>query len=169
MKKPSSGMGRRIDLVRTDVSDERIFRVENPRARNQREQVSSAPSRNLRNMTPDLQGYAGQCSLGGPASFRPRHDPIPALACYLLAHLHSPFPSPLYRFPMWPTFPPFLFLYSWVFSTGGSVCIPCSCLFLARGFFCPEDGGDTILRNVGSHKIYTAPHPRSRHSSLNSA
>jgi hypothetical protein len=39
----------------------------------------------------------------------------------------------------------------------------CSLWFLARGFFYPEDGGDTFLRNVGSHKIYTAPHPRRRH------
>jgi hypothetical protein len=30
----------------------------------------------------------------------------------------------------------------------------------------PEDGGDTFLRNVGSHKIYTAPHPKRRHSSV---
>jgi hypothetical protein len=29
----------------------------------------------------------------------------------------------------------------------------------------PENEGDTFLRNVGSHKIYTAPHPRRRHSS----
>jgi hypothetical protein len=29
----------------------------------------------------------------------------------------------------------------------------------------PEDAGDTFFRNVGSHKIYTAPHPRRRHSS----
>jgi hypothetical protein len=36
--------------------------------------------------------------------------------------------------------------------------------FLARGLFYPEDGGNTFLRNVGSHKIYTAPHPRRRHS-----
>jgi hypothetical protein len=36
--------------------------------------------------------------------------------------------------------------------------------FLAREFFYLEDGGDTFLRNVGSHKIYTAPHPRRRHS-----
>jgi hypothetical protein len=42
----------------------------------------------------------------------------------------------------------------------------CSRWFLTRGFFYPEDGGDTFLRNVGSHKIYTAPHPRRRHSSL---
>jgi predicted RNA binding protein YcfA (HicA-like mRNA interferase family) len=33
----------------------------------------------------------------------------------------------------------------------------CSRLFLARGYFYPEDGGDKFLRNVGSHKIYMAP------------
>jgi predicted RNA binding protein YcfA (HicA-like mRNA interferase family) len=31
-------------------------------------------------------------------------------------------------------------------------------------FIHPEDGGDTFLRNVGSHKIYTASHPRRRYS-----
>jgi hypothetical protein len=84
-------------------------------------------------MTPDLQAYAGQCTLGslaprllgqcpiGSPFLLPRHDANPVLACYLLAHLHRPFPSPLYRFPMWPTLPPFLFLYSWIFSTH-SVC-----------------------------------------------
>jgi hypothetical protein len=41
----------------------------------------------------------------------------------------------------------------------------CSSWFLTRGFFYPEDGGDTFLRNFGSHKSYTAPHPRRRHSS----
>jgi hypothetical protein len=41
----------------------------------------------------------------------------------------------------------------------------CSRWLLACGFFYPEDGGDTFLRNVDSHKIYTAPHPRRRHSS----
>jgi hypothetical protein len=35
----------------------------------------------------------------------------------------------------------------------------------AHGFFYSEDGGDRFHRNVGSHKIYTAPHPRRRHSS----
>jgi hypothetical protein len=44
----------------------------------------------------------------------PRHNPNLALACYLLAHLHRPFPSPLYWFPIKPTLPPFLFLYSWM-------------------------------------------------------
>jgi hypothetical protein len=39
--------------------------------------------------------------------------------------------------------------------------------FLARGFFYPKDGGDTFLRNISSHKIYTAPYPRRRHSSFN--
>jgi hypothetical protein len=33
-------------------------------------------------------------------------------------------------------------------------------------FFSHEDGGDTFLGNVGSHKIYTAPHPRRRYSSF---
>jgi hypothetical protein len=42
----------------------------------------------------------------------------------------------------------------------------CSRWFLARGFFYPEDGGDMFLRNVGSHKIYTAPHPRRLHFSI---
>jgi hypothetical protein len=37
---------------------------------------------------------------------------------------------------------------------------------LARGFFYHEDGSDTFLRNISSHKIYTAPHPRRRHSPL---
>jgi hypothetical protein len=41
----------------------------------------------------------------------------------------------------------------------------CSRWFFARAFFYPEDGGDTILRNVISiDHIYTAPHPRRRHS-----
>jgi hypothetical protein len=33
----------------------------------------------------------------------------------------------------------------------------CSRWFTARGFFYPEDGGNTLLRNVGWRKIYTAP------------
>jgi hypothetical protein len=36
---------------------------------------------------------------------------------------------------------------------------------LVRGFLYPEDGSNTFLRNVGSHKIYTVPHPRRRRSS----
>jgi hypothetical protein len=30
----------------------------------------------------------------------------------------------------------------------------CSRWFLARGFFYPEDGGETFLRNVGSHNLH---------------
>jgi hypothetical protein len=41
----------------------------------------------------------------------------------------------------------------------------CLCWFLACGFFYPEAGGHMFLRNVHSHKIYTAQHPRRRHSS----
>jgi hypothetical protein len=32
-------------------------------------------------------------------------------------------------------------------------------LVLRSQIFYPEDGSDMFLRNVGSHKIYTAPHP----------
>jgi hypothetical protein len=43
---PSSGMWSRVDLVWTDVTEEciaSVFRVENPRARNQREQLAGSP------------------------------------------------------------------------------------------------------------------------------
>jgi hypothetical protein len=49
---------------------------------------------------------------------------------------------------------------------GGTYCLhfqgikTCSRWFLTCGFLYLEDGGDAFLRNVGSHKIYTAPHPR---------
>jgi hypothetical protein len=33
-------------------------------------------------------------------------------------------------------------------------------------FFYPEDRSDMFLRNVGSYKIRTLPHPRRRHSSI---
>jgi hypothetical protein len=52
----------------------------------------------------------------------------------------------------------------------GTAAATCSRWFFARGFFYPEDGGDTILRNVGSiDHIYTAAHPRRRHSSFSQA
>jgi hypothetical protein len=41
----------------------------------------------------------------------------------------------------------------------------CSHWFLARKIFYPEDGGETFLRNVGLHTIYTALHHRRRYSS----
>jgi hypothetical protein len=46
------------------------------------------------------------------------------------------------------------------------VCVPPLMSEISNGFFYPEDGGDTFLRNVGWRKIYTAPHPRRRHSSV---
>jgi hypothetical protein len=64
--------------------------------------LSSVPWRYLRNMTPDLQRYAGQCMLGslvlglrGKCKFCSRGFPlnnrIPALS-YLLAHVDRPYP-----------------------------------------------------------------------------
>jgi hypothetical protein len=102
---------------------------------------------NLQNMTPNLQGYAGQCTLGslaqrllGQYSLGSPALPPPPTRSYtgsdLLTHLYRPFPSPLYWFPMRHTLPPFLFLYSWVFSTGDSACsyllklVPSSRIFL---------------------------------------
>jgi hypothetical protein len=47
--------------------------------------------------------------------------------------------------------------------------LPTSCRHLLTAFSswftCPEDGGDTFLRNVGSNHNYTAPDPRRRLSS----
>jgi hypothetical protein len=36
----------------------------------------------------------------------------------------------------------------------------------AHRVFYLEDGGNTFLRNVGSYKMYKAPHPRRRHGSI---
>jgi hypothetical protein len=94
----------------------------------------SAPSRNLRNMTPNLQGFTGQCtlgsliprllgqcSLGSPALF-PFPDTIWPATCSPISTDPSPLlSSPIYWFPMWPTLTPFLSVYSWVFLTGSSV------------------------------------------------
>jgi hypothetical protein len=45
-----------------------------------------------------------------------------------------------------------------IVSTDCSVCsYLLTLVFLASRFFYPEDGSDTILRNVGSHRKYTAP------------
>jgi hypothetical protein len=33
-------------------------------------------------------------------------------------------------------------------------------------FLYPEDGGDKFIRNVGLYNIYTAPHPKKRHSPM---
>jgi hypothetical protein len=88
----------------------------------------------------------------------------PAL-CYLLVHLFRPFPSPPYWFPMWPILFPSCSYIAGCFRLVAQSAATCSCWFLVRGFFYPEDGDDTFIRNVGSHNIYTAPQPRRRHSS----
>jgi hypothetical protein len=99
--------------------------------------LSSAPSRNLRNMTPDLHGYADQCTLGSPALFPPTWSYIGSGLLPTRPSLQTlPLPSPPYWFPLWPTLLPFLSLYSWVFSTDSSVCshlvtlVPRSRIFL---------------------------------------
>jgi hypothetical protein len=135
--------------------------------------LSSTPSRNLRNITPDLQGYPGQytlgslaprllgqCSLGSPASSPPwiwsytgscllPAGPSPQtlpLSSLLISHVaHSPS----------------LLVFTYIAGCFWLVvqsAATYSLWFLPRGFFYPEDGGDTFFRKVGSHKIYAAPH-----------
>jgi hypothetical protein len=129
----------------------------------------------LRNMTPDLQGYAGQCTLGSltprlldqcsfgsPASFPPdtiRYRLWPA-TCWPI----STNPSSLLSidFPCGPLSLPSCSYIAGCFRLVIQSAATCSRWFLARGFFYPEDGSDMFLRNVGSHKIYTTPHPRRR-------
>jgi hypothetical protein len=79
----------------------------------------------------------------------------------LPADLHRPFPTPLCPLTL-----PDSSYRAGSFRLVASSAATCSRWFFARGFYYPEDGGDTVLRNVGSiHYIYTAPHPRRRHSS----
>jgi hypothetical protein len=75
-------------------------------------------------------------------------------------------PPLLYWLPMWPTLPPSVLIWLGVFDWWLSLLATCSCWFLAHGVFYPEDGGDTFLWNVGSHKIYMVLHPRRRHFSF---
>jgi hypothetical protein len=109
----------------------------------------------------------GQWQLGSPFLF-PRHTPIPALACYLLAHLYRPSLSPLLTidFPCGSLCFPSCLYTAGCFRLASQSAATCSRWFLAHGFFYPEDGGDTFLWNVGSNKNLTAPHPRKRHSSV---
>jgi hypothetical protein len=132
-------------------------------------------------MTPDLQGYAGhytlgslaprllgQCSLGSPGSPPPRQrshtgsGPLSATCSPI-----STDPSPLLSidFSCGPLSVPLCSYIALCFRLLAQSAAACSRWFLARRFFCPEDGGDTSLRNVRSYKIYTALHPRRRHSS----
>jgi hypothetical protein len=121
--------------------------------------LSSAPSRNLQNMTPDLQGYVGRCTLaslvprllgqcspGSPASF----PPDTAQTCYLLAVSTDSSPLLSIDFPFGSLSLPSCYLAG-CFRLVAQFAATCSCPFLARGFFYPEDGGDTFLWNVGLH------------------
>jgi hypothetical protein len=107
----------------------------------------------------------GQCPLGSPASFPPDTILIRLLpdTCWAI----STDPSPLLSidFPCGPLSLPSYSYIAGCFRLVDQSVATCSRWFLTPGFFYPEGGGDTFLRNVGSHKIYTAPHPRRRHSS----
>jgi hypothetical protein len=108
-----------------------------------------------------------QYSVRSPALSSPRHHSIPALTCYLLAHLYRPFLSPFLStdFPFGLLSLPSCPCIAGCFQLVAQSAATCSRWFFARGFFYPLDGGDMFLLNVGSHKIYAAPHPRVRHSS----
>jgi hypothetical protein len=137
----------------------------------------NAPSRNVWNMTPDLRGYAGQCKLGSLALRPLSHArlvylPFPSdmILYRLWPAICSPFstdPSPLHciDFPCGPLSLSSCSYIASCFRLVAQSAASCSHWFLARRFFCPENGGDTFLRNVGSHKIYTRAHLRRRHSS----
>jgi hypothetical protein len=106
-------MLRRVDLVWTDVSEEciaSIFRVENPWARNQREQVAADWVTSRKTPSYVWTGSEGE----------------------------------------WTT---------WEINREESE------RSVEMGQQVADDGGDTFFRNVGSHNIYTAPHPRRRRSS----
>jgi hypothetical protein len=67
----------------------------------------------------------GQCPLGSPSLFRRAtllHRLCPATCSPISNNASPPLPSPHYWFPTWPTLPPFMSLYSWLLSTGSSVC-----------------------------------------------
>jgi hypothetical protein len=83
----------------------------------------------------------------------------------LPADLHRPFPLSISS--LVPALPPPNSYIAGSLRLADSSAATCSRWFFDRGFFYPEDGGDTILRNVGSiDHIYTAPYPRIRHSLL---
>jgi hypothetical protein len=111
---------------------------------------------------PDLQGYISKCSLNSSAFSPPLSATcMPGLPTWSLQTLLL---SSLLISPV--AYSPSLCSYiAECFQLVARFPATYSCWFLSRGFFYPEDESDTFIRNVGSHKIYTAPHPRRRYSS----
>jgi hypothetical protein len=113
--------------------------------------LSSAPSINLRNMMPDLQGYAGQYTLGSSSPkatgsmfawcpwLFPHPQQLSSTRSLLPAHLALlPISDPtplLYWFPMWPTLPPSILIQLGVFDWWLSLLATCSRWFLTCGLF----------------------------------
>jgi hypothetical protein len=132
--------------------------------------LSSPPSRNLRNMTLDLQGCAGQYTLSSlvPRPLGQRSLDSPGFFPLLTQSYTSPgLLSPLLSiaFPCGPLSLPscsYIAGCSWLVAQSVATC---SRWFLAHRFFYPEDGGDMFLQNVGSHKNYMVLHPRRQNSS----
>jgi hypothetical protein len=151
-------MWRRVDLVRTDFSEE-IMEISYllPQETWTWRQIYESTHLNARSaaLAPRL---LGQCSLGIPGFSPPLFTYLymlwAALCCSPdLPYLYSTDPTPLITVDF-PCDPLSLPAFCSFFSTGGSVCYP------------PAHGlGVTFLRNIGWYKICTAPHPRKRHFS----
>jgi hypothetical protein len=71
-----------------------------------------------------------------------------------------PLPSPHYWFPMWPTLLPFLSLYSWLFSTGSSVCSHLLTLVPHSRIFLPWRWWRYVPRKHQFTQELHVPHPR---------
>jgi hypothetical protein len=148
----SSGMWRCVDLASTDVSEERIasiFRVE--------KSASVEPA------------WADGCRLSHQNISPPLTDTLPLIHIPLLPavdlhhRLHTPLHSVVFSCGILSLSPcSYIAGCFWLVAQSAATC---SRWFTALGFFYPEDGGDTFLRNVAWRKIYIAPHPRRRHAS----
>jgi hypothetical protein len=155
-------MWRRVDLLWTDVSEERItsiFRVEKPSSEEpawaggcRLGHQSKTPSYMRRGRDGEWVTWEinreerGRVCRDGRAGSRPGRYKI-------VVEGKSPLSLPLCSY------------IAGCFRLVAQSAATCSRCFLSRELFYSEDGGDKFLRNVGSHKIYKAPYLRRRHSS----
>jgi hypothetical protein len=137
--------------------------------------LSSAPSRNLQNMTAGPLGYAGHTQSEAPAARLLCLCPIASLgplnpsSTWSCKHVwpwslpSQGTPPLLIHFPR--AHSPSLLIHSVVFWVMVQSASQLLTLFLTCGFFYPEDGDNAFLRNINSHSTHLVPHPRRRHSS----